>query len=210
MLLCCIILAITLLYLRRSRKTHFHLLLLLLTLFVLCLAPAVVSIRLEQRWLQAPSAVFVLMLVILLSDLEIKGRYTGVSLQVSIAILFIVTDYHYLDRGGEYIYMSYSESQTLRFREATDKGLIRPATRRLFIYEQKPDHNNEEAIRWDLADGGFFRIYQNGTKQLLFGDSLYRTFNDRTDQLLFLNEGVYDVTGYFLKDSLKTPPAFMR
>jgi hypothetical protein len=222
-LLVCSILTVTVLWLKgigkayrvkeNDRQSPVYLLILLGSLFLLFLAPAVLSIRLEQRWLQASFAIFILMGVIVLSDWQIKHKYIKRSAIVLIMALFIITDHHYLSQGGQYLYMAYSEDLALRFKEAMDQGKIRPDTRKLYIWEKQRDLNGENAIRWDLGNGGIFEIYQGKAKELMFTDSPYdRSFSfpprpfpgldHSTKQILYLNDSINDITGYFGKDSL--------
>ena len=110
--------------------------------------------------------------------------------------------------------MVYSQNLASNVKDAMDKGIIRPGTRRLYIWEKRKDLNTENAIRWDLGDGGLFEYYQGAPKKLIlqirsmarsypFLFSAFAHFNESTDQILFLNNNVNDITGYFRKDSLK-------
>jgi hypothetical protein len=223
-LLVCAILSVTALYLagivkayiRKDKDplSHFYMLILLGCLFVLFLAPAVVSIRLEQRWLQASFAILILMLVIILSDWRVKPVYIKRFMIILVPLLFIWTDHNYLSKGGEYLYMAYSEHLTARFKDAMDKGIVRPATRRLYIWEKQRDPNGENAIRWDLGNGYLFEIYQGRAKELLFTDSPYEKTapvhlasfpdpKDSAEQILYINDSINDITGYFKRDPSK-------
>ncbi len=212
-LLVCSILTVTALQLLRVGRTyrseqkdqgsHFYLLIFLGSLFLLFLAPAVVSIRLEQRWLQASLAIFILMGVILLSDWQVRPDYIKRPAIVIIIALFMITDYNYLNQGGQYLYMAYSEDLTLRFKEAMDQGKIHPDTRKLYIWERQRDPNSENAIRWDLGNGGIFDIYQGRSKELIFtAPRPLPDLDHSTEQVLYLNDSINDITPYFGKDSL--------
>jgi hypothetical protein len=217
-------LTVAVLYLIRIRKAYMqkdkgqlsraYLLFLLGILFALLLAPAVVSIRLEQRWLQGSSAIFILMLVAILTEWQLKRNYVKAGMFFLFVLLFIWTDYNYLDRGGANLYMVYSQKLAVDLKKAMDKGIIRPSSRRLYLWLKRRDSNIENAIRWNLGDGGFFEYYQGQFKKLIFIDSVYErsypfsfsafaSFNDSTDQILYLNDNVADITRYFRKDSLQ-------
>lgn len=212
----CYLISIRKAYIRKGKETlsRFHLLALLGALFVLLLGPAIMSMRLEQRWLQASFDVFILMLVIILNDWLPKGNLVKAPLLCLFIIFFIWTDYNYLNKGGANLYMVYSESLASDFKEAAAKGILRPQTRKLYILEKRKDLNIESAIRFDLGNGSLFEFYQGKSKELIFADSMYDRsysfafspfvhFNEQTDQILFLNGNIIDVTAYFRKDSLK-------
>lgn len=184
---------------------------LLSSLFLLFLAPAVVSIRLEQRWLQASLTIFILMLVIILSDWQVKHNYIKSFAITLVLLLFIWTDYNYLRKGGQYLYMAYSEDLAARFKKAIDKGTIHPGTRKLYIWEKQRDGNGENSIRWDLGNGDLFEIYQGRSKELIFTDTPYDKVssppsgifpnpNDTADQILYINDSINDISGYFRKN----------
>jgi len=175
----------------------FYIFIFLLALSGLFILPIILTIRLEQRWLQASYALFILAIIIALSSLDFKNTFLkGLSFCLLI-FLFLCIDSTYLNRGGKNIYMSGSEDVVSNFKRAIDAGVIRPKSSRLYIWEKQRDLNTESAIKWDLAEGYFFKYYQDKRKEIVFVDSVY-------DQIIFLNREIVDLTGNYLQDSFKT------
>jgi hypothetical protein len=209
------ILSIVIVYIFRVRKAYvsrdkgfypgFFILLLLAGLFILFLIPAVVTIRLEQRWLQASFGIFVLMIAIMFNQLPFRNKHARNYLFCAFVILFLWTDYNYLDRGANNLYMVFSEKVAAEFEQAIANGVIRPNTKNVYIWEKQRDSNGESAINWDLGGGLFFRFYQNTDKKIIFVDDSSRiNFKKDSDQMIYSGTRVIDITKQYLQDSLKT------
>jgi hypothetical protein len=185
----------------------------LIIAFVLVLVPATFTIRLEQRWLQASFCVFILMLVIALNTLFEGHKSARNIVLAAVALLFFITDFTYLKRGKDNIYMANSHHQATKFRLAMEKGVIHPGTKNIYVVETPRDGNVENDFNWILAGGEFFAYYQNDSKTLVFTDSVYKRsvagdstllkFNKATDQMILIKDSIIDLTDRFAKDSLK-------
>jgi hypothetical protein len=193
----------------------FYTFIFLILLFGFFLVPAVITIRLEQRWLQAPSSIFILLVVIAFSGLPIKVPFIRRSILATFILLYLWSDSSYLHKGAQNLYMSGSEELASDFREAVEKGIIYPSTDKVYIWEDRKDENTENAIKWTLADGYFFEFYQNKSKKLLFADSIYQksypfpfstfvNFNKSAEQIIYIQDHVSDLTSDYLQDSLKS------
>jgi len=188
--------------------------LLLGILFFLLLAPAIVTIRLEQRWLQASFSVFVLITVMLLSSFRFNNSMAKYILGGWVAFVFLLVDRQYLSKGANQTYMMSSETSATIFKKSVDKGLIRNSTENLYVWEKTRDENAENNAKWYLGDGYFFDFYGGNKKNLVFIDSVYQRFhltadtvffhfNPKTDQFIYATNEVFDITSNFLRDSLK-------
>jgi hypothetical protein len=185
----------------------------LILLFGFTLAPAIVTIRLEQRWLQAAYSIFILLIVIAVSRLQFKSNCKKGLVFLLFVVIFIWADSVYLHRGSQNIYMSYSEKIAENFKKGIDDSVIHPNSTRLFIWQNKIDSNTISELNWVLAQGYFFDFYQRKQKPLVFVDSIYeknkagiyqlQNFNKQNDQLLYIDNGIVDITSDYLKDSLK-------
>jgi hypothetical protein len=199
-----------------KNDTSFSISLSLLVLFFLLLAPAIVTIRLEHRWLQASFDIMVLLVAITISMLHFKNNYTRYALYALVFIPLILIDSRYLHKGFQNIYLYNSQQNALRFKKAIEKGVINPNTSNLYIWVKERDVNNEQGFKWDLGGGSLFKIYQNKSKNIIFADSIYDTsspvavssfpnFNKNNDQILYVSpKGIIDITNEYLKDSLKS------
>ncbi len=197
-----------------TRAEQFWLLPFLAMLFVALLIPAVVTIRLVQRWLQASYCVFILSFIIAFSHILFKTTYSRNSLLVLFIALLLWCDFTYLNKGAGSIYLTSSEAMADEFGEAIDKGIIRPGTKRLYIWEKHQDVNAENAIKWVLAEGYFFNFYKQQEKNIFFADSIYQktppysnsfvNFNKNADQIIYMDSSIVDITNDYLQDSLKT------
>ncbi len=198
---------------QQSQPTHIWLFLSLIILCGLFLVPAVLTIRLEQRWLQASWSIFVLLFIIAATVVPAKQSFKKNGWMLLFCLLLLWVDANYLARGGKYIYLNYSEAAATEFEEAIQQGVIKRGTNNLYIWEKKRDPNTENAIRWDLGDGYFFNFYQQHGKNISFVDSVYKDhhlvdtalahFNKQTDQVLYIDSNIVDITSHFLQDSLQ-------
>ena len=182
-----------------SDRTNFFIFLSLSVVFVFFLIPAIVTIRLEQRWLQASFSVFLLMIAVAINGMYANKitRYSFLSL---LTILLLLIDTNYLSSGGNNTYMMNAERNATKLKTAVDNGTIHAKTIQLYLSEKKKDINNENDINWTLYGGYFFNFYQNKSKQLIFIDSsdLTKTpainFNTDTTQVVTITDKVIDIT----------------
>lgn len=204
--------------------SNFFVFLFLAVLFVLLLIPAIATIRLELRWLQAPLCIFIEMIIIALSSFHFKNNLIKNSVCSVFILLFLWTDYNYLNKGAENLYYSLSAKIGGVFKQAIDNGTIHPDASNLYILEKQKNADRENEITWALVYGYFFNYYQNKSKTMIFTDSVYHksdstpvssfaSFNKNTDQIIFLNiqnerftfkYTISDITDLYIKDSLKS------
>lgn len=190
---------------RKYINPDFLILILLSALFIALLVPAVVTIRLEQRWLQASFCVLVLILAIALNDLTAGKKYVRNSFFIGLGLLLLWTDYNYLYKGADNLYMANCERIAANFKQAIDNGLIRPGTPELYMWEKKRDPNIEREINWVLGEGTFFDFYQDKRKKFLYADSTTSMagFNADSDQIVYPASRIVEVTKEYLRDSLR-------
>ncbi len=198
-----------------AQKTNYFIVLFLCILFVFCLVPAVVTIRLEQRWLQASFSIFLLILVISFNSLRFRNRYIKNAIFALYILIFLWSDYNYLNQGADLLYMKDAERNAAIFGRAIKKGTIHSNTATLFVWEKLKDANAETGLNWTLGDGYFFDFYQNKSKKLVFIDSrslhsidpsknpLYG-FNPDSAQIVYVTTDVIDITNEYLKDTLNS------
>ena len=182
----------------KSKHTHFPEFILLAVLFILLIVPGTVTIRFEQRWLQAPFCVFLVMLVIALRQLQMKKTLQLIA-YTAFSTLFIWSNYRYFSLGVNNYFMNQAENMVYKFKEAAVNGVIRPATSKLYILDYK-DVNGKDALTWYLAQGYFFNFYQGKSKQIAFIDSsdLKQTplisFNTDSTQVVTVTDKITDIT----------------
>jgi hypothetical protein len=173
-------------------------------LFFLFLAPAIITIRLEQRWLQASFCIFILMTGLAWSRIPVKNmtaRYGAVALFV---LVFSLVNFSYLKNGDKYIYLTSASDIANSFKQAINNGTIPVSVDKLYIWEKQRDEGSELALHWSLQGGQFFNFYQNKFKELAFIDPTYKfdstkkldTFHER---VLYYNNAVTDVTSDYLR-----------
>lgn len=170
-----------------------------------CLAPVVVTIRLEQRFLQSSFIVFILILVIALSGMKFNNNSFRTVVFSLIIMFFLWVNYNYLDKGVDSLYLKDAEKVASIFKQAVSTGVIFPNTTKLYILEKNTDLNNDNAINWALLDGCFFELYQNKCKEIAFIDSSHtiRNFNKDNMQIVYIKDKAVDVTQQYLTDSLR-------
>ncbi len=200
--------------LNEHQKNNFYTFGVLFLLFVFCLTPAIITIRLEQRWLLAPFCIFITMLVIALSSFKFKDNRIKNSIFLTFIACFLISDCNYFYNGVKNLYITNSQSASSVFETAIKKGIIRYNTSTLYLWEQHRDYGFEGDINWDIGGGNLFWFYQNKSKKIFFIDSTYLTqntdaintlpdFTQDSVQILYYKNGVFDITDQFLKDSLK-------
>lgn len=184
-------------------------------LLLMVLVPSVITIRLEQRWLQASFIVFIIILAIVLNNIRLQNNTLKTALTIAFALIFLWNDYYYLSEGMHNLYLTSAHDLASQFKEAIDKQAIREQTTTLYIHENQRDVNSENAMIWTLGGGSIFRIYQHHSKNIVFVDSVYERshsatdttflhFNPGKDQLVLIKNGVTDITAEYQKDSLRT------
>jgi hypothetical protein len=198
----------------KDKPLFFPAFLFLLVLCGFCLVPAIVTIRLEQRWLQASLNIFIILIVIALSSAQFRNNTLKNVLASIFVLLFLWTDFIYLSKGMPNLYMTYAEKSAADFKKAIDNGTIRKSTDKLYIWEKKRDANTESAIMWSLGGGNLFEFYQNKPRELIFADSIYdknysfpvstfRNFDKAHEQIVYVGDKVIDISNEYLRDSLK-------
>ena len=181
-------------------------------LFFLCLVPAISTIRLEQRWLQASFSIFVLLVVLfyqrIVSDMTTKK---GKVFFLSFITLFIFSDQHYLHAGVNNFYLKEAERSAGAIEESIQNGIVRRSTAKVIIYSKVADANGRNAFSWAIGGGYLFSFYNCGVKELEFIDSagikdddLQKKVIDRLDmtkdQVLQIRDGhIIDVTNSFAR-----------
>ncbi len=150
-----------------ERKT-FLLFALLPILLVLLLIPAVVTIRLEQRWLQASYELFLLMLVIAIVRLPGINKYVLNAVLAILFLLVLLVDNHYLELGADKMYLQKVARIAHYFKKQIDDSKIVAASDTLAIVGNHLSDLDKEEIKWTLGDGYFFTFYQGKSKHLKF------------------------------------------
>ncbi len=159
---------------------------LLASLFVLmffCLLSAVSTLKLEQRWLQAPFAVFFLIVIYAFYNIRVKFSLTKNIFFAVFVTYFMVSDYYFYQSYKKYSYWTGGEMTALVFKEACTNGVIRKDTKDLFFIVENRWTFGHTAFDWVLASGGFFQFYQGASKKFIYLD--VNMFTDK-DQLPFL------------------------
>jgi hypothetical protein len=129
--------------------------------------------------------------------------------------LFFVVDATYFIKGVNNLSSSYSVRFASKVKKAIKEGVIKPAADRVYVWEVQRNENSEAEINWVLGGGYFFKFYQGKDKEIYYADSAYRrnysfavssfaNFNKDRDQIIYIGTDVYDITKYYLKDSLKS------
>ncbi len=183
-------------------------------LFFLFLIPAVITIRLEQRWLQASYSVFILMLIIAISDLNLsKNKWLSYSILL-ITTISVINDYMYLNKGIQYLYLTGAQNAASLFEKGLKNDEIHTRTRNIYIVEKARNTNDENGLLWALGNGYIFDFYKYNTMGILFVDSVYermksvndtnlKRFNPSADEIVLLKDHIIDLTSDYEKDSLK-------
>ncbi len=199
----------------KMQAPYFSLSLFLFACLMLCLAPAISTIRLEQRWLTASFSIFMLLFVILLSSIPFKTNVARCSVYAVFIFSVIWVNFTYLHKGISNTYMHSSEMTASQFKQAVDNNVIRPNTKKLYIWEKKRDQNSENGLMWTLAGGYFFKFFSTGEKEMIFVDSTYQKtdsayvtsfpgFDTSTSQIVLWGPELKEITGEYLRDSLKS------
>ncbi|MEO6315841.1 MAG: hypothetical protein ABIU63_02250 [Chitinophagaceae bacterium] len=200
---------------KREIRNHFWIFLSLAVLFGLFLTPAVVTIRLEQRWLQASYSIFILMFLIAFTEIPFRNRQTKMAALSAWVVLLFCVDGNYLKLGANNSYLVHAEKTAHRFEQAIRDGTIRAGTNKIYFWEKQRDPNTESSINWELGNGYFFKFYQGRNKKILFvdadfqnshphADSAITNLNMQTAQVIYLDTALTDITEDYLQDSLRS------
>ena len=199
---------------RRQLSTGFTLSLLLGGLFFLFLLPAVITIRIEQRWLQASFCLLILLLGIAFSKIRFGSNLIrGFSISL-FTLVFLAADRNYLSNGAARFYFKDSENTARLCKNALDDGTISQFSKKVYIVLNDNTPNVEAGLRWSLGEGYFFELYGGRNKQVVFVDSVYdrvrkggdetfKDFNAKTDQVIWAGSKLFDITSQFVEDTMR-------
>ncbi|MCW3124255.1 MAG: hypothetical protein JWQ38_3747 [Flavipsychrobacter sp.] len=153
-----------------------YMILFLAILMLLNMLPAVATVRLEQRWLQAPFSVLILMLVVAFCDIRTySATIRNVSFSVFV-LLFILSDHNYLYKGAHKIYMYKAGRTAGSLRKAMLNGTIEADSTDIILIEDWWLYTE-----WVMQKGYLFNYYQGTTKRVRFFNDLY--LHDNGDRL---------------------------
>ncbi|RYY56470.1 MAG: hypothetical protein EOO09_06360 [Chitinophagaceae bacterium] len=194
-------------------KNRFAIFLCLSCIFGATLLPAVVTIRLEHRWLVAPMAISVMMAVLAITDLPLRTNQRNLVV-FGYLLVGAFVNHNYLYKGAQNIYLVHSEKLASRFETALAADQIRPETKKIYLWEQKRDPNVESGVNWVLG-GGYLFTYLEDPKTFVFEDSVIHhtgdslsgvahRFDPQYEQLILMRDSLVDITPLFLQDSLRT------
>ena len=192
-----------------EKKKKFKDALWLLLLFVLSLIPVAGMAQLDQRWLQAPFTVFILLLCMVYKNINTPpvAKY---ALSILFVIHFFISDYNYLLATNEYAYMDHPEEMASILRNATKSELIRSSTANLFVLENHRTDSVEKELSSALANGDIFSFYQDKSKKIHYIDD--KKFSDKeqltgllslnpaTDQVITFDTSIHDITSQVIEE----------
>lgn len=183
---------------------NFYIFIFLVGLLILLLIPAVMTITLDQRFLQAPFSVFILIVVIAINDLVKKQHFKNLLFLV-LTFLILWSDFIYLSKGESKIYFILAQQTATIFKKAVENETIRTNPENLYIWQKTEDVNIQNALKWYLFDGAFFEFYQKKKKRLLYltPTSEKISIDKNTDQIIYIGRhGIIDLTDFYLQDSI--------
>jgi hypothetical protein len=189
---------------QKEEIAYFTIFLSLGILFFLFLVPAIITIRLEQRWLQASFSIFILIIGLAFSRIPFKNKTSRNWAFTLFVLVFLLIDYSYLINGYKNIYLTGASKISNTFKLAMDKGVIKPESSRLYIWEKRKNEGTEEAITWSLESGMLFEFYQNKFKELVYITPDYKFDSTKTldtinERVIYVRNTVTDVTAEYLK-----------
>jgi hypothetical protein len=175
----------------------------LFVLMLFCLIPAVSTIRVEQRWLQAPLATLLLILFYAFYNIRTKFKVAKYAVFGVFVLYFFVSDYYYYVGYRKSSYWGGAEGTATNYKEACFNGTIRKQTKTLYILVGNRVHFPSGALLWDLVDGLFFDYYQGSKKKIIILD--FDMYKDKTQlpYIVALNketEQVIEWNGIWLVD----------
>jgi hypothetical protein len=192
-------------------------------LFLLLLIPAIVTIRVEQRFLLAPFCILVIIVAIAAKAIFLDRQLLRATALMVVVLVCTFNDYHYL-QGTKNLYYSSTDNAAIAFHDAMETGVIRPEATNLYIWEKHRNPDREREIGWVIGGGNLFVIYQGANKNMVYLDSLYQKtdsaynyalagFDKKNSQVIFLNienngdafrYTIQDITLGYLTDTLRT------
>lgn len=202
---------ILVLYINRIRKAFllkqkeeiavFTIFLSLGVLFFIFLIPAIITIRLEQRWLQASFAVFILMIGLAWSRIPVKNRNARTWVIAAFVLAFSIVNFSYLNNGDKYMYLVNAGNIAGSFKQAINNGTIPASAGKLYIRE---DEDSKVVINWAIQGGLFFKFYQDKPKEVVFIDSSFKLdaaqpLDTLKDRVLNFNGAVTDITNRYVQ-----------
>ena len=167
---------------KRTKKPQYigtansgYVVLALFGLLLLTVGPAIVTIRLEQRWLQAAFAVLLIIVAACVSSVSFNKivSYTGLFTFVSV---FLLSERNYLVTGVPDIYLSSSVRKATLYKRAIDNKIIDPAAKCLVIVDNSHNANSKAELKWVLQNGAFFDFYETSIRNIQLVDSAHYQF----------------------------------
>ncbi len=143
----------------------------LICLFFALLVPAIVSVRIEQRWLQASFCILVIAFAIALNNIGQKISYLKYILSAAAVILFVSIDAHYYYKSLDYYYFREADRSVGLYIKAVNTGVIKQNTKALYVYQKQFNVDEQCGIRWVIDDGYLFHFLGGKYKDLFFIDS---------------------------------------
>lgn len=153
-------------------KKNIYIIIALILLSILSLGPAVATIRLEQRWLQASYALLLVVFATGVAEM-VNKRPRMLAVVFVFSALSLLCEGHYLQAGVRNIYISNSVHKAAIYKRAIDNNTILANSKQLYILDVKNDTNSQNETRWVLQDSAFFDYYSTGSKLISFIDSPY-------------------------------------
>ncbi len=133
----------------------------ILCLFAITFLPVLTMSRLENKWLQAPLAVFILLVVLIYSKIVVQQKRMIQSFFALWVIHFFLSDYDYEAHNQRILFVKRSEWLASTFKDAMNTGVIHGDTKNLYLLKDAglPQFKNE--MSWVLGNGKIFQFYQN-------------------------------------------------
>ena len=186
---------------RKNREVlrKFAIFSLLVFLGLLTIVPATLTIRLEQRWLQGPLAMLIIVAAIAANNMVFKKKTVGLVATFLIVILFLGPDCNYFTTGVENMYIRTSDRFVGKMYRAFDSSLIKPTSTRLLICQDKINIGEQGWINWVINDGYIFDMINSRHKIIGYIDTAtphqISSFDDTT-QIIYIYEHSIDTTEY--------------
>lgn len=191
-------------------SSSLKLILCLLVLFFATLAPAVSTLEVEQRWLQAPLLLFVLAVVVAFVNIRTKHPNRKKFLFIFFVLGFMVSDYNYMHKMISHFWMKGCEWEAFCYKDLILNGHLGKEVNTVYYLEEKKDPIHEIQMSWLLADGYFFVFYVGQGKTITYIDSTKFTdpeqlkymidFDPKTQQIVTMKNQIVIVTDEVLKE----------
>jgi hypothetical protein len=152
------------------------------------LFPAILTIRMEQRWIFATFILVMLLLPVSLSKLYTNRRFLTTSLMVGMVCCSIALD-TVIMKHFDQLYFSYAAHfAELVKRDIVDKGVEKSSPVVFFI--------GAEQCSWTIGNGGFFRVYEGSQRDV----KCFNSVDDSLKENFPKNTKFYKVNPDELKD----------